>query len=184
MNRRSAIKSVGILMGTAFAGSNFFISGCADFADKTLFFSKKEIDFLNKIADVIIPPTNDSGGGKDANIGSFINIIARDCLKKNEQDLLKKGIVQLNKLFKNNIDNFSSNQQYEMLSAIDKEATNYEKTKNQDADLHYFTIIKQLTIKGFFTSEAGSHAQRYVPVPGYYDGAMDYKNGDKNFGPT
>ncbi len=45
---------------------------------------------------------------------------------------------------------------------------------------HYFTMIRQLTIWGYFSSEEGmTKALRYVEVPGKYDGAFPYKKGDK-----
>lgn len=45
---------------------------------------------------------------------------------------------------------------------------------------HYFTMIKQLTIWGYFTSEVGmTKALRYVESPGKFNGAYPYKKGDK-----
>ena len=45
---------------------------------------------------------------------------------------------------------------------------------------HYFTMIRQLTIWGYLTSEPGmTQALRYVETPGRYDGAYPYKPGDK-----
>ena len=45
---------------------------------------------------------------------------------------------------------------------------------------HYFTMMKQLTLWGYFTSKEGiMQALRYVPVPGKYQGCIDYKKGDK-----
>jgi hypothetical protein len=42
--------------------------------------------------------------------------------------------------------------------------------------------MKQLTIFGYFTSEAGrKNALRYIPVPGRFDAVIDYKKGDKLF---
>jgi hypothetical protein len=45
---------------------------------------------------------------------------------------------------------------------------------------HYFTMMKQLTLWGYFTSKEGVMGSlRYVPVPGKYEGCVDYKKGDK-----
>jgi hypothetical protein len=47
---------------------------------------------------------------------------------------------------------------------------------------HYYTLIKQLTIWGYFSSKPGvTQALRHVPVPGKYDGNYDYKKGDRAF---
>ena len=45
---------------------------------------------------------------------------------------------------------------------------------------HYFTLLKQLTLYCFFTSQVGAtKVLRYVAIPGRYDGAFPYKKGDK-----
>jgi hypothetical protein len=51
-----------------------------------------------------------------------------------------------------------------------------------DFPIHYFTMLKQLTLWGYFTSEPGAtKALRYVETPGHYDGSYPYKKGDKAF---
>jgi len=94
-------------------------------------------------------------------------------------------------------------QRTELLTVLDKEAKEYQKTKSDfdkeqmdktkaengigNANLqkekmpaHYFTMLKQLTLLGFFTSKPGAtEALIYLPVPGRYDGAFPYKKGDK-----
>ncbi len=45
---------------------------------------------------------------------------------------------------------------------------------------HYFRMIKQHTMLGFFTSKVGAtEVLRYVEVPGKYEGCIDYKKGDR-----
>ncbi|MCD2422373.1 gluconate 2-dehydrogenase subunit 3 family protein [Niabella pedocola] len=45
---------------------------------------------------------------------------------------------------------------------------------------HYFTMLKQLTLWGYFTSKPGAEqALRYIETPGKFDGAYPYKKGDK-----
>ncbi|HYE56529.1 MAG TPA: gluconate 2-dehydrogenase subunit 3 family protein [Chitinophagaceae bacterium] len=45
---------------------------------------------------------------------------------------------------------------------------------------HYFRMMKELTLLGYFTSEIGqTQALRYIAVPGRYDGCVDYKKGEK-----
>ncbi|MBO9631953.1 MAG: gluconate 2-dehydrogenase subunit 3 family protein [Chitinophagaceae bacterium] len=47
---------------------------------------------------------------------------------------------------------------------------------------HFFMLMKQLTMLGYFTSEIGmKQAQRYEPVPGKFIGDYPYKKGDKAF---
>jgi len=45
---------------------------------------------------------------------------------------------------------------------------------------YFYTMLKQLTLLGYFTSEIGcTQARRYVEAPGRYDGCVPYKKGDK-----
>lgn len=56
-----------------------------------------------------------------------------------------------------------------------------EAVKSEDGP-HFFMLMKQLTMLGYFTSEIGmKQAQRYQPVPGKFDGDYPYKKGDKAF---
>ena len=45
---------------------------------------------------------------------------------------------------------------------------------------HYFRMMKDLTLLGYFTSEVGAtKALRYIETPGHYDSCIPYKKGDK-----
>ena len=45
---------------------------------------------------------------------------------------------------------------------------------------YFYTMLKQLTLLGYFTSEIGcTQARRYVEAPGRYDGCVPYQKGDK-----
>lgn len=100
-------------------------------------------------------------------------------------------------------------QRTELLTALDKEAKDYAdspdyKTRKYALDKeesikdsverskgnfgyskrsmpqHYFRMMKELTLLGFFTSEPGAtKALRYAAVPGKYDPCMPYKKGDR-----
>ena len=55
--------------------------------------------------------------------------------------------------------------------------TNFKRKTMPD---HYFTMMKQLTILGYFTSKEGrTGATNYQPLPGKYQGDIPYKKGDK-----
>jgi hypothetical protein len=53
-----------------------------------------------------------------------------------------------------------------------------------DSPPHYFRMMKELTLLGYFTSEIGmTKAQRYAESPGKYDPCTPYKPGDKAWAP-
>jgi hypothetical protein len=63
---------------------------------------------------------------------------------------------------------------------LDKEQKAYSKTKKEKEPNHYFKMVKELTLLGYFTSEVGcTKALRYLPVPGKFIGDYPYKKGDK-----
>jgi len=50
----------------------------------------------------------------------------------------------------------------------------------QESPRHYYTMMKQLTLLGFFTSDTGmTETLRHVPLPGRYDGEAPYTKGEK-----
>jgi hypothetical protein len=49
---------------------------------------------------------------------------------------------------------------------------------------HYFRMMKELALLGYFTSEIGmTQALRYVEAPGRYDPCVPYKPGEKSWAP-
>lgn len=45
---------------------------------------------------------------------------------------------------------------------------------------HYFSMLKQLVLSSFFSSEVGAtKVLRNAAIPGFYDGEIPYKKGDK-----
>ncbi|MDE0359690.1 MAG: gluconate 2-dehydrogenase subunit 3 family protein, partial [Rhodospirillaceae bacterium] len=57
-----------------------------------------------------------------------------------------------------------------------------EQQQLDGADDTFFAAIKQLTVTGYYTSEIGMTVERvYLPVPGRYDGAYPYADGDRLF---
>ena len=49
-----------------------------------------------------------------------------------------------------------------------------------DSPAHYFRMMKELAVLGYFTSEIGcTQAQRYVESPGRFDPCVPYKPGEK-----
>jgi hypothetical protein len=53
-----------------------------------------------------------------------------------------------------------------------------------DAPPHYFRMMKELALLGYFTSEIGcTQAQRYVEAPGRFDPCVPYNAGEKAWAP-
>ena len=53
-----------------------------------------------------------------------------------------------------------------------------------DTPAHYFRMMKELALLGYFTSEIGmTQAQRYAESPGRFDPCVPYKAGEKSWAP-
>lgn len=184
MDRRELLKLVALATGSAFIGGELLLSGCTNppgIGGTT--FNENDIAFLDEVGETILPKTQ-SPGAKEAAIGSFMTVMVNDCYDKNDQKIFHEGIGKLNKacndMHKTDFMKASAEQRTSLLQSLDKEASDYQKTKKKEDGAHYFTMMKQLTLFGFFTSKPGAtQALRHVAVPGKYDGNFPYKKGDK-----
>ena len=71
-------------------------------------------------------------------------------------------------------------QRVALLERLDREAIEYMRRSGAEGRPHYFRLIKELTLLGYFTSEIGcTQAQRYTEVPGRFEPTVTYTPGDK-----
>jgi len=182
-----ALSSVALLLGGTIIGAEAFLSGCTNMDKKIgtagLNFSPDDISFLDEVGETIIPAT-DTPGAKEAKIGEFMHTIVRDCYNKTDQDIFIAGMGKLNdeskKLNGKNFMEASPEERKNLLIALDKEQKDYAASKKPEDPQHYFRMMKELTIWGYFSSEPGAtKALRYIAVPGKYQGCIPYKKGDK-----
>ena len=200
ITRRDALARVALIMGGAVIGGDFFLSGCSTATsdkEKTTVkaptasapstpkevLTSEQAAYLNEVGDTILPATK-TPGAKAANVGPFMAVMVRDCYKPEDQQTFLKGLTQLEAASqKMNGKGFLAStpaQRTALLTALDAEQKQYSKTKTIEAPNHYFRMVKELTLLGFFTSEVGAtKALRYLPVPGRYDGNVPYKKGDR-----
>ncbi|MEO6850428.1 MAG: gluconate 2-dehydrogenase subunit 3 family protein [Mucilaginibacter sp.] len=184
MNRRDAIGRVALILGGTIIGSEFLLSGCKPkTATLSDLFDADHVAFLNEVGETILPETS-SPGAKAADVGSFMAVMVRDCYLPADQDIFLKGLTKIDeasdKKFSKKFLDLEAGQRTDLLTDLDKEQKEYTKIKKPEDANHYFRMIKELTLLGFFTSEPGAtKALRYIAVPGRYDGNLPYKKGDK-----
>jgi hypothetical protein len=188
MNRRDAITRVSLLLGGTLLGAEAFLSGCNNAPEKTIGgggtnFSNDDIAYLDEIAETILPAT-DTPGAKEAKVGEFMARIVKDCYTEKDQKIFLDGMQALNEASKKKngkaFMESTPEQRHDLLVDLDKEQKTYTDKKQKDDPAHYFRMMKELTLWGYFTSEPGAtKALRYVAVPGKWQGCIDYKKGDK-----
>jgi len=186
MNRRDALARVALILGGTVVGANVFLEGCKPGDKKAISaqaFADGDIAYLDEIAETIIPTTN-TPGAKAAKVGTFMTVMVNDCYDENDQKVFFEGMAQLNeasdKKFSKPFMDIDATQRQALLTEIYKESSDYMSKKKSDDPKHYFRMMKELTLLGYFTSEIGAtQALRYVAVPGKYEGCIPYKKGDR-----
>jgi len=180
MNRRKALILTSTIVGGTIIGSDFFLSGCTPKEKDRRLFSDADVFLLDEVGETILPESNLSPGAKAAKIGQFMVTIVSDCYDEKEQEIFKKGIDTLQQMANNTYAKdflkLDLNQRHELLVLLD----NKTKSLLEGEPPHFFAMMKQLTIWGYFTSEPGiTKALRYIPVPGDFKGCIPYNKGDK-----
>ena len=183
MERRELLKMIAVLTGGTVIGGELLLSGCKSGSGSTLSFSEADIAFLDEIAETIIPKTN-TPGAKDAAVGKFMTVMVNDCYEPKDQQIFHDGLTKIEdasqKKYSTSFIKLDDAKKKELLTGLDKEAKDYQKSKKESDPQHYFTMMKQLTLFGFFTSKPGAtEALRYVAIPGRYEGSVPYHKGDK-----
>jgi hypothetical protein len=195
MNRRDALARVAIIMGGTVIGADYFLTSCSSPAKKEAkagakaappkpdFLNAQQVTLLDEVGETILPATK-TPGAKAAHVGQFMAVMVRDCYEPKDQKIFLQGLTQLEAACKQQHGKafleITPAERTTFLTALDAEQKAYSAQQPKDAPNHYFRMMKQLTLLGFFTSEVGAtQALRYLPIPGRYDGSVPYKKGDR-----
>lgn len=208
MNRRELLKSIALVTGGVVIGADVFLTGCKVGPKAEAGFTAGNIALLDEIGETIIPATA-TPGAKAAKIGEFMKVIVTDCYTQKQEDAFMQGILDIqtacDKMHSKSFMDCTEAERKDLLLSLEKEAKEFNlKRDEHDAPLkeahkkqletppfkgvtefdaspsHYYTMMKQLTLWGFFTSETGmTETLRHAPVPGKYDGAVPYTKGEK-----
>jgi hypothetical protein len=185
MNRRKALEYTASILGVTIVGADAFLSGCARPEKPANLIMEKQIRLLDEIGETILPASERSPGARAAGIGRFMNRMITECYSKEEYRILVSGIDEVEQASKDahrrGFLKLNIQERHELLAEFDRQA----RLQGDRQPLHFFSLMKQLTLLGYFTSEIGvTQAMRYNPVPGGYNGCAGYREGDKAwFGP-
>ena len=187
--RREIISRALTLAGAAtLIGTGPFSRACAEPADRELAastsdFSEADIRWLDEVAETILPET-DTPGAKAAATGAFIALMVSDTYSPQEQQVFRDGMGALEsaceRQFGSGFLAAAPAQRLQLLEQLDVEQKSYMDGTAADAPAHYFRMIKELTLLGYFTSEIGyQQALRYVETPGRYDPCVEHVPGER-----
>jgi Gluconate 2-dehydrogenase subunit 3 len=182
MQRRELIQLIAAITGYAFVGRDA-LWAAADL-ESPLPYSDGDVEFLDDVAETILPRT-DTPGARDAAVGAFMARYSAACYPPEHIALLKSGLsdidARMQSLQGKGFRQANEADKAELLTQIDRQAKDHsrESATEPGGSPHYFTLMKQLTLFGFFTSEPGAtRVARYRPVPGRYKGCIPYVKGE------
>lgn len=189
MSRREALLRVSALLGGTMVGSAALMSGCAIRATQPAdrLFSAADIEYLDEIADTILPPTG-TPGAKAAEVGAFMTVMVADTYTADEQAVFFEGLTTLNRecLADHGVSFMAATslERTSLLERLDREQYDDRRNRGPEAPVHYFQMLKELTLNGYFTSEIGyTEAMRYIESPGRFDPCVPYRVGDRAWAP-
>tara|TARA_B100000780_G_scaffold278005_1_gene250185 strand:- start:998 stop:1642 length:645 start_codon:yes stop_codon:yes gene_type:complete len=205
MNRRIALKKIGISLGTITLTPTIIsmFQGCQTQIDwSPSFFSKDQIQFISDMLDIVLPKTTDLPGAKELNVSRFIDTYAN--LSMDEKTKFRVNNT-LNSLIKNTLNQFSKSKVSKLTSENYKSqlnkflfaeenktnewnnlANNYwlKSSKNEiisepEEALSYISTlsIREWGVMGFRYSEfIGEKVLPYRPIPGEQKGCVDLQS--------
>jgi hypothetical protein len=184
MNRRQAVWRIALLMGGAMVASEVLLSGQSLPGKAPVAgFTDDDRALLDEIGDTIIPQT-DIPGAKAVKIGAFMTLMVTDCYNDRQHAAFAEGLRRINDAcsakYGTAFMGSTPAQRTELCNALDVEQRAYGLKKAKGDPAHYFRMMKELTVLGYYSSEIGcTQAVKFVEVPGAYHGDYPYKKGDR-----
>lgn len=208
LTRREALRRVTALLGgTALVGGDWLLAFSFEpaalataIAQGTNAFTTTDVALLDEIAETILPETS-TPGAKAARVGAFMALMVSDAYDEQERLVFRQGMRQLDEACRQahavSFMEASAAQRLSLAEALDREqhavmedrapkrrrrAPVAASTDNEPA--HYFRMMKELALLGYFTSEIGyTRALRYVESPGRFDPDVPWASGEKSWAP-
>jgi len=159
-------------------------------------FTAADVALLDEIAETILPQTS-TPGARAAKTGAFMALMVTDTYTDRNQAVFGDGLRQVDAASTRahgvNFMAASPAQRLVVAETLDREQkavmdarlappTNRAPlpSSSNDDPPHYFRLMKELALLGFFTSEIGmTQALRYIEAPGRYDPCAPHLPGDR-----
>jgi Gluconate 2-dehydrogenase subunit 3 len=206
VTRREAVQRVAALLGgVALAGGDrlvaFSFAPAAieqAMAQGTGTFTAADVALLDEIAETILPETS-TPGAKAAKVGAFMALMVTEAYDERSRQVFQQGLRQLEDACRRAhavpFMQASAAQRLSLVETLDREQHAVMEARapkrrvrapaaesGSDEPAHYFRLMKELTLLGYFTSEIGcTRAMRYIEAPGRFDPNAPYSRGDKSW---
>ena len=140
---------------------------------KEKFFTEHEMATITVLADIIIPKDEVSGSASEAKVPEFIEFIVKDMPQ--HQVPMRGGIrwldMQCLKRYEKAFKDCTAQQQIEM---VDQIAYPAKAKPDMSQGVQFFTLMRDLTATGFYTSEIGVKDVGYIGnTPAQWNGVPE-----------
>lgn len=175
MQRRDVLKGLSLLLGGGLS------SACQQALNVPVGqrsigqagYTQQQRAIAHRVADLIIPAT-DTPGALEAGAGEFIDYTVAVWFEDDERQRFITGLDDLEQAalerFNVSFIALDEAQQIQLLEKIEQQAAPVDMFQPVGAG-DFFAQIKELTVAGYYTSQAGATRElKYLPMPGYYDG--------------
>ena len=130
---------------------------------------------LEGLVDGILPAT-DTPGAVDAGVPEFFDLMLRDYFTEEARILVISGLQGVDyacqEAYGNPWSGLDAGQRQAMVEQFDREAVEQRRASGVP---HFFGIVKEMTLWGYFFSEAGAaQLQRFEISPGPFEGCIDF----------
>ncbi len=187
MNRREAVKAIGLLMGTAVTPAVARAVG-AGYRAPALgvpfnVLTPQQGELLGTLTELIIPATN-TPGAQAARVDAFIDGLLADVFRAEEREHFLAGLADVDARARaahgTTFLEISPGRQIALLTTMQEESRLSppapRRRRGRPAPRAFFPWLKELTLVGYYTSEIGASRElRYVHVAGHYDGNVPYR---------
>jgi hypothetical protein len=183
MNRREALKQLAFLTGGALSFSTVagFMAGCtaeagSDFSPQIL--SSAQNDLVIELSERIIPAT-DTPGAKAAGVNRYVDHMLQSWNTKEEKKHFLEGLDYVdelsNKRHNQNFVDLDKESQVDVMELLEQEALDIANSESNTGLKPFFSLMKEFTIVGYYTSEIGFTQELNATVmPGYYKACISY----------
>ena len=208
ISRREAIERVAALCGgVALIGGDALLAAPFDATEQSAVtatgvgeFTAADVALLDEIAETILPQTG-TPGAKAAHAGAFMALMVTAAYTPTNQQTFRQGMRTLDEECRRQhgapFMAATPEQRLALLTELDREQKKDADARAgapasrapappaaADSPVHYFRMMKELALVGYFTSEIGvTQAQRYLESPGRFDPCAPYAPGEKSWAP-
>ncbi len=201
MNRREFLQCAAILIsGSSAAQLGFslteeqqvYLATAPNYNTREVdYFTPEQRKIIAAMSEVVIPRT-ETPGAIDAGVPRYIELMVADWMEEGERDIFDTGLrdveTRIPREYGKPFHELAASQQLAIMEDLESAASDsswYDFANVQRefiSDAPFICQLKELTIYGFFTSEAGSkQVLRYDPMPMEFDGEYPLSKEDSTW---